>query len=140
LCLATSADDVIDKAFIHMKLFNKILALIACFPLSALADSLQCGQTVITNGTTQAEVATRCGPAAQIEHHQIYSESATAVGAPPPMGAPPPVGVLPPTGMRSATEIPVEVWTYNFGPTRLMQRIRFENGVVVRIESLGYGS
>jgi len=40
---------------------------------------------------------------------------------------------------RSGSEIPVEMWTYNFGPDRLMQRIRFENGVVVRIESLGYG-
>lgn len=49
------------------------------------------------------------------------------------------MGVLPPIVKRSATEIPVEVWTYNFGPSRLMQRIRFENGVVVRIESLGYG-
>ena len=113
-----------------MKSSSKIPALIACFPLSALAQSLQCGQTVITNGITQAEVAARCGPPAQIEHQPIYSESATAV---------PPVGVLPPIVMRSATEIPVEVWTYNFGPSRLMQRIRFENGVVVRIESLGYG-
>jgi hypothetical protein len=33
----------------------------------------------------------------------------------------------------------VEVWIYNFGPNKLMQRIRFEDGVVVRIESLGYG-
>ena len=124
------ANDVIDTALIHMKSSSKIPALIACLPLSALANSLQCGQAVITNGSTQAEVAARCGPPAQIEHQPIYSESATAV---------PPVSVLPPTVLRSATEIPVEVWTYNFGASRLMQRVRFENGVVVRIESLGYG-
>jgi hypothetical protein len=49
------------------------------------------------------------------------------------------VGLLPGVVRRSGSEIPVEVWTYNFGPDRFMQRIRFENGVIVRIESLGYG-
>ena len=36
-------------------------------------------------------------------------------------------------------EIPVEVWTYNFGPYKLMRQIRFVDGVVEEIESLGYG-
>ncbi len=49
------------------------------------------------------------------------------------------VGVLLPVVVKSDTEIPVEIWTYNFGPQRLMQRIRFENGVIVKMESLGYG-
>jgi hypothetical protein len=40
---------------------------------------------------------------------------------------------------RSAIEVQLEEWTYNFGPTRFMRAIRFENGVVVKIESLGYG-
>jgi len=113
-----------------MKPSGKIHALIACFPLVALADSLQCGESVIANGTTQAEVAARCGAPVQVERQPIYSESATAA---------PLLGLLPPIVMRSATETPVEVWMYNFGPSRLMERIRFENGVIVRMESLGYG-
>jgi hypothetical protein len=113
-----------------MKSSSKILALLAWLPLSALADSLQCGDKVITNGITQAEVASRCGPPAQVEHQPIYSESGTALR---------PLGVVPPTILRSAAEIHVDVWTYNFGPNRLMQRLRFEDGIVVRIESLGYG-
>jgi len=36
-------------------------------------------------------------------------------------------------------EVHLEMWTYNFGPTKLMQRIWFEDGVVVKIESLDYG-
>jgi hypothetical protein len=36
-------------------------------------------------------------------------------------------------------EIPVEIWTYNFGPYKLMRQIRFVDGVVDEIESLGYG-
>jgi Protein of unknown function (DUF2845) len=36
-------------------------------------------------------------------------------------------------------ETQVEIWTFNFGPNQLMQRVRVENGVVVKIESLSYG-
>jgi Protein of unknown function (DUF2845) len=126
----------------------KLVALIACFPLSAVAQSLQCGEKTITEGATQTEVAARCGQPAQIDHQTIYSEGGTATaGGPAPIRGPAgpprpgmPVPMLPGIGTRSATEIPVELWTYNFGPTRLMQRIRFENGVVTHIESLGYGS
>jgi hypothetical protein len=117
-----------------MKSSIKILALLACLPLSALGQSLRCGEKLITNGTSQAEVAARCGQPTQIEHQAIYGETGTAVGP-----AATPLGVLPPIAARAGTETPVEVWTYNFGPNRLMQRIRFENGVVVTIESLGYG-
>lgn len=125
----------------------KLVALIACFPLSAVAQSLQCGEKTISEGTTQAEVTARCGQPAQIQHQTIYSEGGTATaGGPAPIGGPAgppapgkPIPTLPGIGTRSATEFPVELWTYNFGPTRLMQRIRFENGVVVHIESLGYG-
>ena len=36
-------------------------------------------------------------------------------------------------------EIPVEIWTYNFGPYKLMRRVRFVDGEVEEIETLGYG-
>jgi hypothetical protein len=117
-----------------MKSSIKIFALTVCLPLAALAESLQCGEKWITNGTNQAEVVARCGPPMQIEREKIYDETGAALAP-----ARTPLGVLPPIGGRSSTETPVEVWTYNFGPTRLMQRIRFENGVVVKIESLDYG-
>ena len=130
-----------------MKPFIKVLMLIAWFPLAAGAESLRCGEALVTEGTTQAEVVARCGQPAHVDHQVIYSDS----GAAAPGGLPPgrlvggplpgvPLKQLPGIAGRSETEIQVEIWTYNFGPTRLMQRIRFENGVVVRIESLGYGS
>jgi hypothetical protein len=40
---------------------------------------------------------------------------------------------------RLVIEVPVEEWTYNFGPRRFMRSIRFENGIVTSIETLGYG-
>ena len=36
-------------------------------------------------------------------------------------------------------EVPVEIWTYNFGPYKLMRRVRFVDGLVEEIETLGYG-
>ena len=40
---------------------------------------------------------------------------------------------------RTMVEVPVEVWTYNFGPYKLMRRVRFVDGLVEEIETLGYG-
>ena len=40
---------------------------------------------------------------------------------------------------RAYEEVVVEEWTYNFGPHRLMRRIRFENGFIRSITQLGYG-
>lgn len=126
-----------------MASFSRILALAICLPLSAGAGTLRCGEKLITNGTSQAEVAARCGQPTQIDHQETYGEQAGMVSpAAPPMRALPPTGPagpIGPIGGRSGTETRVEIWTYNFGPTRLMQRIRFEDGEVVQIESLGYG-
>ena len=37
-------------------------------------------------------------------------------------------------------DVAVETWIYNFGSARLMQQLRFENGVLVDVESLDRGS
>jgi hypothetical protein len=36
-------------------------------------------------------------------------------------------------------EQPYEIWTYNFGPRRFIQRITIKDGKIQRIESQGYG-
>ena len=114
------------------------LALVMCFPLSAAAESLRCGEALIAEGSSQAEVAARCGQPSQIHRQTLYSEGAAALpGGPPPGSGPPPP--LPGVVTRSASEMAVETWIYNFGPDRLMQSIRFENCVAVKIESRGYG-
>lgn len=40
---------------------------------------------------------------------------------------------------RSYEEVVVEEWTYNLGPNRMMRVVRFENGIVVEVNRLGYG-
>jgi hypothetical protein len=104
-----------------------VLALLACLPASAWSQSFRCSERIISEGTTRAEVAGLCGDPAQIEHKSIFN----TVSA----------GVPGPSGLTAGTsvEVRVELWTYNFGPNKLMQRVRFEDGIVVHIESLGYG-
>ena len=102
------------------------LAALAFAPLLAHAQSIRCSDKIIGTGASRAEVQGLCGDPAQVDHKTIYNSAAAGGG---------------PTNVVAGTtvETQVEVWTYNFGPDKLMQRIRFEDGVVVRIESLGYG-
>jgi hypothetical protein len=87
-------------------------AVLAFIPSVAMAG-IRCGNRIIDTGTTSTEAAYR----------------GATTGAP---GHPNSV-------IGSGVEIQIEVWTYNFGPDRLIERIWFEDGVVVNIESLGYG-
>lgn len=44
---------------------------------------------------------------------------------------------FPGTGIRQ--EVIITEYVYNFGPRKLMRRLIFEGGVLVTIESIGYG-
>jgi len=37
-----------------------------------------------------------------------------------------------------ASDVAEEIWIYNFGPNKLMQRIRFRNGIAANMGSVGY--
>jgi hypothetical protein len=90
--------------------------------------SVRCGTKIITEGTTRSEVAAKCGePDEVVTHQSVFRRPVVWT-----RGRPYFVG-------QDFIEIPVESWVYNFGPNKLMQRIRFEDGVVVQIETLGYG-
>jgi hypothetical protein len=101
-----------------------VFVVLAWTPVFAFSQSLRCSNKLIHEGSTRAEVASLCGDPAQVEHKTIYNDvSAGAANA----------------AVGTTTEVHVEMWIYNFGPSRLMQRIWLEDGVVFRIESLGYG-
>jgi hypothetical protein len=102
-----------------------MVAVVTCVPALSMAQSLRCDGKIISQGTFRAEVAALCGDPVQVDQKSAYFPIAAGHRANPIAG--------------TAVEVQVEVWIYNFGPDRLMQRIVFEDGVVVRIESLGYG-
>jgi Protein of unknown function (DUF2845) len=93
-----------------------VMVILALLPQLALGQSMRCGSKLITEGTSQAKVAALCGEPAQVLH-----PAASDVVVP------------------GASDVVEEIWVYNFGPNKLMQRIRFRNGIVVSIGSVGYG-
>src|SRR5689334_3248292 len=103
-----------------------LLVIVIGSPALAFGQTLRCSNKLISEGSTSQELASLCGEPAQIEHKTIYNDVSTGTSH---------------VAASSTIEIHVEMWIYNFGPDRLMQRVWIQDGIVRRIESLGrYGS
>jgi Protein of unknown function (DUF2845) len=101
--------------------------LLACAYLPGLASAgMRCGSRIIDRGTSSAEVSSFCGQPTQVDHTTVFRGDARRVDDD---------GRV--TGIGA--DVQVEFWTYNFGPNLLMERVRIEDGVVVEVQSLGYG-
>ena len=102
-----------------------VLVLAVGLLFSMPAQALRCGQRLISVGDHESKLLRYCG-----EPHSVDSRQASRMYVD---------GV-------SGRFIPgffeyvlVEEWTYNFGPRKLMRRIRIEDGLVAEIRELGYG-
>ena len=89
----------------------------------ASAEDFWCGDKIITSGMTTGQVLAACGHPAGVRaspggHHHRYVN-----------GYP----------TEEAYEPPGELWTYNFGSTRLMQRLLFVDGVLSQTTTLSFG-
>jgi len=92
------------------------------------AYAFRCGSHLITEGDTRSKVAAYCGDPTEIDRRSaILRRPLVWIG-----GRPVAVG-------ENLIEIPVEVWIYNLGPSKLMRKLRFEDGVLVDIDTMGYG-
>jgi len=96
----------------------------------AQAENLRCGNKLVSPGQTRLEVRAKCGNPGDIVHSTIARSAEYARR----------------DGLRRAfysveqtVVVEVEDWTYNLGPHRLMCRMRFVNGVLESLETLGYG-
>lgn len=101
--------------------FRAAAILLLCMPLSAWSLGLRCANRVVSAGMIAAQVRGACGAPFWTEDYA----SVEVLGA----GGP----------LEEQREIDWEVWYYNFGPSNLMQRLRFRNGYLQDVESLGYG-
>jgi Protein of unknown function (DUF2845) len=102
-----------------------VLLAAACLPGLANAG-MRCGSRIIDKGSSSAEVTSFCGAPTQVDRTTAYRGGATTVNSD---------GRVTGTG----ADIQIEYWTYNFGPNLLMERLRIEDGIVVDVQSLGYG-
>ena len=102
-----------------------VLGLLAASPAFA---TMRCGSKLITEGVTRSEVAAKCGePDEVITLRSVFRRPVIWDH-----GRPFFIG-------ESYIEVPVESWIYNLGPNKLMRKVIFEAGIVVEIETLGYG-
>lgn len=91
------------------------------------AFAFRCGNKLVLEGDTRTEVRQKCGDPAEVTRKTILR-------TPVYWWRGEPIRVS-----SDLVEVSVEFWLYNLGPNKLMQRLRFEDGQVVEIESLGYG-
>ena len=102
------------------------LLVLSLAPLAAEADGMRCGNALVTRGDNVLRVQHECGDPTYASQFVVY-------------GTRPVFNPLLNLYAEVTIPITVEEWTYNLGPTRFMQRLRFENGELIRIETLEYG-
>jgi hypothetical protein len=93
----------------------------------AQADAMRCGNRLVTFGDTRSAVRSICGEPSDVETRTIVRRPTYDLN-----------GRVIYYG-HGYVEVPIEVWTYNFGPYKLIRRVRFVDGRVDEIETLGYG-
>jgi hypothetical protein len=109
-----------------MKISFVILGLLLA-PSLLFAESIRCGSQLIEKGSTSADLLEYCGKPTQVVSNGTVNGLVGNTHTP--------SGVV----SQATGDFQVETWTYDFGPNQLMERVRIENGIVVQIESLGYG-
>jgi hypothetical protein len=110
-----------------MRALLSVLALSFFMSVPAHADAMRCGSRLITEGATRTNVRQLCGEPSDVVTRTILRRPSYNLQ-----------GRIAYYG-DGLIEVPVEVWTYNLGPYKLMRRIRFVDGIVEEIETLGYG-
>jgi hypothetical protein len=101
------------------------LLLLAALP--AAADSMRCGSKLVSDGDSIEKVLHLCGEPASKERYWITRQPRYYVGSN--------EYVFP-----GEEDVPVDLWTYDFGPNKLMQRLRFVAGELKCIVTLQYGT
>lgn len=95
--------------------------------VGATADALRCGSRLITEGDTIDAVLASCGEPVERKRTWITRQPRFEYGG----------QEIPFPGQE---DVPVDLWTYDFGANKLVRRIRFVAGKVDSIETLEYGS
>ena len=91
-----------------------------------LARALDCEGRLVSEGQAPWEVQAICGEPTQVQDtveiilQPVYDPFGRAVDHLP-------------------VAVPKSVWTYNFGPSRLVYRLTFREGTLAHIETGGYG-
>ena len=104
---------------------------------SVSAHGFRCGRKIVTKNMHEAQVVRACGEPTTARRigHVVR-------------GTYVPIRRYPSPGLSTehfpgygpyVEEVEIVEYVYNFGPRKLMRRLLFEGGVLVKIETIGYG-
>lgn len=111
--------------------------LLLSLSFSEPAAAFRCGTKLVLDGMHEAQVIAVCGQPATMRNlgvavrgydYRYYQQSSPGWS-----------GYRRPGYGYLAQEVVITEYVYNFGPRKLMRRLIFEGGVLVTIESIGYG-
>lgn len=104
---------------------NNMLRLLLCgwllLAIMPAAHALRCGSRITSSGDFDFQVRDRCGDPYWIEDHYQFISIGTE------------------SPLQSTQQIVYTAWFYNFGPSRLLVRMLFRDGRLLREDTLGYG-
>ncbi len=104
--------------------------------LTPSAWAFRCNSFVIDAGMAKPEVLRKCGTPSLQEQRIDRRILRLRVPAAPNSGLPPGSTVE----LERERQVLIEEWVYNFGPQQFMQQLVFEDGRLVSVKDLGYGS
>jgi hypothetical protein len=105
-----------------------VLALLAGDAAQA-EDTLRCGSRLVSTGDGRDKVRALCGEPSDVAFIGVIGRRAYPTYDPYDYSYFGPAWV----------ELPVEVWTYNFGSSKLLRKLRFVGDELVEIRTEGYG-
>lgn len=114
-----------------------VVAAVVLLLSSADALAFRCGNKIVRDGMHEVQVIKVCG---EPTTRRLIGRTVRGVEFPIVRHRSPGAVVYRTPGFgHFVTEVIVTEFTYNFGPRKLMRRLLFEGGVLVRIETIGYG-
>jgi hypothetical protein len=108
-------------------IFIAVTAILRGDPVCA-EDSMRCGSRLVGMGDGKDKVRSLCGEPTSVSLAGILRGARYSYG-------PYDYSYFGPTW----TEVPVELWTYNFGSNKLLRKLRFVGDELVEIRTEGYG-
>jgi hypothetical protein len=116
---------------------RSLIAIVVLLLINQQALAFRCGSKLVVDGIEEQRVLEICGEPASIRHlgyavrpYDMSSRRQTLPGLS--------VDRYPTYG-RFSHEVLITEYIYNFGPRKLMRRLVFEGGILVTIETMGYG-
>jgi hypothetical protein len=113
-----------------------ILVLCALIAWAGTAQAMRCGSRLISEGDPGDKVVNECGPPTSVDSWE--EERYDYFDRPPPANQYRDFERYG-NAFRVKIHVRVELWTYNYGPSRFMDYVRLENGIVRKVYSGGYG-